>query len=297
MSELKSKYYITPSSLASYFGCGFNSPEEQFMIDSGKKEPEFDDDSKLRMALGNKLEDAVIDYFQDEVFKAPITNRNSETKWGYDGKIRYKIDGILHKGDEKLVFENKISNSKSYRFTENKGYHMQVQSYLLCENLDAAILGGLYQGKPIWVKINRDEELIADIKRMADFVVNSLYGMVDFYDDFPTDLLEKYGNTKIYEPITNLSDSTKEYLHKLAKLNAKKSEIEKEIDALKKAHEDDYDITGGSYEDDVIKLKISTWTQKGSLDIDTLKDEHPEIDFNKYYGAPSERSRMTLTLK
>lgn len=297
MSELKQRYYITPSSLASYFGCGFNSPEEQFLIDSGQQAAEFDDDAQLRMALGNKLEDAVIEYFQDVVFKAPITNRNTETKWGYDDKIRYKIDGILHEDGKKVIFENKISNSKSYRFTDNKGYHIQVQTYMLCEGLDEAVLAGLYQGRPIWTRIKRDEELIEDIKRMTDFVYHALNGLTDFYEDYPNDLIEKYGDIKIYEPITNLSDETKSYLHELARLNAKKSEIEKEIKTLKDAHEQDYDITSGTYEDDVIKLTISSWKQRGSFDVDLLREEHPDLDIDKYYGPETERSRVMVKLK
>lgn len=297
MSELKTRYYITPSSLASYFGCGFNSPEDQFLIDSGEIAAEFDDESKLRMALGNILEDPVIDYFQDVVFKLPITDRNTDTKWGFGGKIRYKIDGIMHQEDKKVIFENKISNSKSYKFTENKGYHIQVQSYMLCEGLDEAILAGLYQGKPIWKRIPRDEELINDIKEMTDFVVNALTGLVDFYTDFPVHLIEKHGYQKIYEPITDLSEGTKEYLHELAKLNAKKSEVEKEIKNLKMRHENDFDISSGTYEDDVVKLTISSWKQKGSLDVDLLRESHPEIDLDKYYGPESERSRVIVKLK
>jgi predicted phage-related endonuclease len=297
LESIKTRYYITPSSLASYFGCGFNSPEEQFKIDSGEIAADFDDDSKLRMELGNHLEDAVIEYFQNIIFKNPITDRNTETKWGYDGKIRYKLDGKTILKDEVVIFENKISNSQSYKFTENKGYHIQVQAYMLCENLNKTILAGLYQGKPIYKIVERDEDLVDDIKTMTDFVVSALNGLVDFYNDYPVDLLEKYSNSKLYEPITDLSDSTIEYLHQLADLNEKKSEIEKEIKDLKNKHENDFEITSGTYEDDYIKVSVSRWTQSGGFDLDEFTLRNPDVDIKPYMKEPSERSKVTIKKK
>jgi hypothetical protein len=297
MEQAKTRYYITPSSLASYFGCGFNSPEDQFKIDSGEVPAEFDEDSRLRMELGNHLEDAVIEYFQNAILKAPITDRNTETKWGYDGKIRYKLDGKTVLKGEEVIFENKISNSQSYKFTENKGYHIQVQAYMLCEDLNKTILAGLYQGKPIYKIVERDEELVEDIKTMTDFVVSALHGLVDFYDDFPVDLLEKYSNSQLLEPITDLSEGTVEYLHQLAELNEKKSEIEKEIKELKKQHEHDFEISAGVYEDDVVKVTVSRWIQKGGFDLDEFQLRNPDFETKPYMKPDTERSKVVIKRK
>lgn len=296
MNELKQRYYIAPSSLSSYFGVGFNTPEEQFKIDSGQMPTDFDDDAIKRMALGNHLEDAVTNYFQDIVFKMPITDRNTELKVGYDGKIKYKIDGIIHL-DEPAIFENKISNSKSYKFTEHLGYHLQCQAYMLCEGLNKAVLAGLYQGKPIYTIIQRDEEIIEDIKTMTNFVVDALTGMVDFYEEFPSELLDKYGEEKIYEPIDNLSSITVQYLHKLAQLEADKKDIEKEIKDLKTMHEQDLDITEGIYEDDVISYKVTYYTRRGDIDFDKFKEENPYLDLERYREPRIKAVKKTLKLK
>lgn len=297
MGELKQRYYVTPSSLASYFGCGFNSPEEQYAIDKGDIAADFDDDSKLRMALGNHLEDAVINYFEKEVFKTPITDRNTELKWGYDDKILYKIDGkITYKG-EPAIFENKVSNSQSYRFTDNVGYHIQVQTYMLCEGYNRTILAGLYQGKPIYKIIDINEDMINDIKRVVDFVYSCLNGLGDFEKDYPRDILEKYGVEKIYEPIDNLSEYTIDYLHKLAELNAQKSAIEKEIKELNATHESDFDISEGVYEDDFVKVRVSKWVQKGKLDTESLMLDNPDIDFSKYITGDTVRTKTVVKLK
>lgn len=297
MEELKSKYYITPSSLASYFGCGFNSPEEQFLIDSGQEPNIFDDDSKLRMELGNYLENPVTDYFQNIIFGSPITERNTETKWGYGGKIRYKLDGKITIQDVPMIFENKISNSQSYKFTESMGYIIQVQTYMLCEDLSGTVLAGLYQGKPIWKIINRDEEMIKDIETMTNFVYNALNGLVDFYSDYPNDVLAKYSKTKMYEPITGLSEYTINYLHKLADLNEKKKEVDDKIKELQREHAEDFQITAGRFEDDKIKVTVSCWTQSGGFDLDKFKNDNPTLDLSKYMKPDSERSKVIIKKK
>lgn len=295
--DFKLRYYITPSNLASYFGCGFNSPEEQFAIDTGEVPVVFDDDSIERMELGNYLEDPAIEFFQNQIFKTPITDRNTELKTGYDGKIKYKIDGMMDFKGERVIFENKISNAKSYKFTENLGYIIQIHAYMLCEGVNGAILAGLYQGRPIWKYIPRDEELIEDLKTMVDFLYNSLSGVVDFYEDFPVDLLEKYGKTKIYEPIENLSRITVEYLHELAKLNDDKKDLDKKIRDFKKAHENDFDISEGFYEDDVVSLRVSKWQKKGGFNVDKFANDNPHIDLLGYYDDDTEMSRTVLKLK
>ena len=58
MSEIKVRDYVRSSSLGSYFGVGFNSPKDQFLLDTGQAVQEFDDDAQARMDLGNELEDA-----------------------------------------------------------------------------------------------------------------------------------------------------------------------------------------------------------------------------------------------
>lgn len=296
MSEIKQRYYITPSSLASYFGCGFNSPEEQFAIDSGEEAAVFDDESQRRMKLGTLLEDAVIQYFEEEVFKTPITDRNEEIKIGYGGKIKYAIDGKLML-DKPTGFENKVSNSESYKFTEHKGYHIQVQAYMLCEDLEQFVLAGLYKGKPVHKMIYRDEDMINDIKRMTEFVVDALQGLVDFYEDFPVDLLEKHGKTKLYEPITDLSKATVEYLHELAELNAQKSELEKKIKELKARHEDDFELSEGVYEDDKVSVRVSKWIKKGGFSVDEFMNANPHFDLTPYYEEDKEMSRTVIKLK
>ena len=298
MSDKKIRYYITPSSLGSYFGVGFNSPEEQFRIDTGQDKSYFDDESMLRMELGNYLEESATDYFQDIIFKVPITDRNEEVKWGLDNRVKYKLDGIIHFKDKKAVFENKISNSNSTKFTEDLTYMFQIQTYMMCEELDTAVIAGLYHGKPIYRIYERNEDMVIDIKEMINFVINALEGMVDFYEDFPVHLLEKYSpNKKIYEPVTELPRMTVEYIHKLADLQKQVKALNDEIKMLNTMHNNNVGIEEGSYEDDYLTMNVSNVVRRGGFDVDKFITDFPFLDLEDYFKPDTQYQVKRLKIK
>jgi hypothetical protein len=274
----KIRNYITPSSLGSYFGVGFLSPEEQIEIDLGNQEQFFDDEAQARLMLGRNLEDAALNYFE-EALGIVIDERNDQLINFYDNKMKGKIDGITMFNGIKTVVENKISNSKSYKFTDNLGYHFQVQAYMLATDTQQALLCGLYQGKPIYKVIPKDEQMIEDMKRMVDFVYEMLMGF-ESWENFPYDLVEKYSGTTPLEDIKNVSEEEVDMLQELADLKEEKSNLEKEIKSIEDKIKDKW--TTGKYEDDRIKLTVSETRKRGALDLDRLSIEHPEIQYDKY---------------
>lgn len=274
----KVRNYITPSSLGSYFGVGFLSPEEQIEIDLGNEEQSFDDEAKARLMLGRNLEDAALNYFE-EALGILITDRNDTLINFYDNKMLGKIDGRTIFNGVDTVVENKISNATSYKFTENLGYIFQVQSYMMATDTTQALLCGLYQGKPIYKVIHRDEEMIKDIKRMVDFVYDMLMGF-ETWDNFPYDLVEKYSHQKVLEPIDDVSEDDVNLIEELADLKEEAKSLDKEIKAIEEQLKDKWET--GKFENDRIKLAISEIRKRGALDLDRLSIEHPEIDYSKY---------------
>lgn len=274
----KIRNYITPSSLGSYFGVGFLSPEEQIEIDLGNKEQFFDDEAQARLMLGRNLEDAALNYFE-EALGVVIDERNDQLINFYDNKMKGKIDGMTMFNGIKTVVENKISNASSYKFTDNLGYHFQVQSYMMATETEQALLCGLYQGKPIYKVLARDEEMIVDIKTMVDFVYDMLMGF-ESWDNFPYHLVEKYSGVTPLEPIEDITEEEIELASELIELKAEKSSLEKEIKVIEAKLKDRWDT--GKFENDNIKLSISEVRKRGALDIDRLSIEHPEIDYSKY---------------
>jgi hypothetical protein len=291
----KVRYYVNPSSLGSYFGVGFNSFEDQLEIDLGNTDNDFDDDAKDRMSLGRHLEDAALNYFEEKL-GVLITNRNTGVTPIYGGKMLGKVDGETILDGKKTVVEMKISNSKSYKFTDSLGYIIQVQSYMIDNDYEQGLLCGLWQGKPIYKIIPKDEEMIKDIKEMVDYVTGILLGVYTV-DEIPAELLTKYSGDKVVESIEHVSEGTKNYWLELGKLNAEKSKVEKAIKDLKAAHENDLDVQEGKYEDDFLKVSVSDVIQKGKIDLDRLSLDHPEIDMEKYREEPSSYQRVTIKIK
>lgn len=260
--SLKSRDYVNSSALGSYFGVGFNSPNEQIEIDLGNVAPEFDEAAQDRMALGRHLEDATLNYFQDKLGIA-INNRNEELITGLDGRLVGKIDGLTDLNGVETVVEMKISNSQSGPFTENLGYILQCQAYMMMTQTKQALLCGLYQGKPIMKIVKRDDQIIDDIIRMVTFIHEVLVG-INTFDNYPTDILERYSRTQLLEDIDNLTPKDEEDIMQLAVLKDKKKVLEEQISAIETRLKDNYE--SGKFENDLISFSISQNERKGGLD-------------------------------
>ena len=80
MSIKKERHYVNSSAIGSYFGVGFNSPSEQLEIDLGNVAPDFTDEAKRRMYLGQVLEDPVLDWWEKElsiiIFSERLISKN-----------------------------------------------------------------------------------------------------------------------------------------------------------------------------------------------------------------------------
>ena len=275
----KERFAVAASSLGSYFGCGFNDPIKQLMIDMGEIEDEPDEDSLSRMELGNLLEDASLNVLEYKL-NIKITHRNVDVENALDGKLRIKLDGETILDGVETVVENKVSNSKSGVFTKNKGYEFQCQAYMMHRGWDQALLGGLYHGKPIWKVVRRNEDMIEDIKTMVDAVYAILNGLED-KESFPWDLVHKYSNKIVvehYDVFDPIEDGA--YLERLPELNEQIKALEDEKGAIVDYLKDKYQAV--AYDDAQYSLSISSYQRAGGLDTINLEMDHPELDLTKY---------------
>ena len=235
------RFYTTPSSIASYFGAGFNTPEEQLAIDLAIEKPEFDNAARDRMELGKILEDASLDYFEYKL-GIVITDRNDKYLELYDGKIIGKVDGRTVIDGVDTIVENKISNAQG-KFTDELAYLFQVQSYMI-DGTPQVLLCGLHQGRPIYKIIKRDEEMIADIKEMTDFIVDVLMGFDDF-SNYPTHLLEKYSRAKILQPFKEVTEEQEQEFIRLLELKEHIKELEAEVKLIENKIKDTFGEENG----------------------------------------------------
>jgi predicted phage-related endonuclease len=288
----KQRDYLRASSLGSYLGVGFNSPEDQLKIDLGQVEEDFDEAAQDRMSLGREFEDAALNYFEKK-FNISITNRNVDTIPLYGSKLVGKVDGMTLIDGERTVVENKISNSQSYKFTDNLGYIIQCQAYMMGTETNQALLCGIYQGKPIYKIIKRDEEMIKDIKEIVDFIHSVMLGLETF-DNYPTHLLQKYSKTKLLEPLTSVTAYDKATFENLATLRSQIKVLEDQKKEIEDIIKNKFDT--GIYADDNIEVKITEYNKAGGVDTDALLLDYPSIDISKYSKPPIVYRTITTKL-
>lgn len=288
------KDYLRPSSLGSYFGVGFNTPQQQFLYDTGQEEVVFDEESKARMNLGNFFEDKIIDYFE-ELLGIIITDRNTKVIHLYDGKLHGKVDGRTIYNGAPAVVEAKMSNSKYKNFTESVGYEIQSQCYMMDDpSIENTVLIGLQNGKPQYRIIKRDEEMIEDIKTMVDYVLGLMRGD-NSWDDYPQHLVEKYSGTKLLPEIDTLEDYEIDYLEKLASLNEQIRDLQQEKSYIESHLKNNYDP--GRFENDKVKMVMGVYSRKGGFDIERLKIDHPDVDLESYRNPDTSYKTLRITKK
>lgn len=290
---MKERFDVIASSLSSYFGVGFNTVQEQLDIDLGKTAKEFDDDAQDRMNLGNAMEDGCINYFETKM-GILIDERNSEYKYACDGKLKCKRDGRTFLDGVETGWENKYSNSSSGPFTDDLGYEIQCQAYMMAWGLDQWVLAGMWCGKPYYKLIKANPEIQADIEAIVDAVVEIEMGLREV-DDYPWDIVAKYSKQVKLKELNDedLEQYDKDLLNSVGKLKQQKKVIEdklKQLEDYAKKHYDD-----SKWEDDDFKYTISTSNGRATFDKATFSIENPTIDIMKYYkeGTPFRTIRCT----
>lgn len=280
MTNLKSRISMQASAIGSYLGVGFNDPMTQLGIDLGEIPNEFDDEAMDRMNLGNAMEDAMLNYFEQKL-NIIIGHRNTEVVDVYDGLLRVKVDGITMYEGERTLVEAKYSNATSGSFVNNPGYILQCQAGMLAHDCSQALLLGMYNGKPDLKLIRRNEEVLNDIEEVTMAVTAILLG-ADDKENYPWHLVEKYsgkGEVKFDSFDYNEDiDLAKEYVENKQTIKETESR-NKEIAAYFK---DKYNEVKEKFTDDKISVNIRNQGGRSSFDKQALAVDYPEIDLDKY---------------
>lgn len=275
----KERFDIIASSLSNYFGVGFLTPQEQLDIDLGKTPKVFDDETQERMDLGNAMEDGCLNFFEKKM-GIKIDERNSEIRYAVNGLLKCKRDGRTYLDGIETGWENKYSNAYNC-FTDDLGYEIQCQAYMMAWELDQWVLSGMWQGKPVYRLIKKNEELQKDIEKVVMAVYNILSGLATI-EDYPWDIVSKYSSQKQLTEIdpTSLGNDDKAIFKALGKVKDKIKQLqdkEKELGEYIKVT-----FADSKYEDDDYKYSITTNKGKKSFDKNVFAIENPLFDLSKY---------------
>lgn len=283
---LKKRTNITASSLASYFGVGFNTPEDQLLIDLGEKEVLFSDEAQRRLDYGNFFEDPMLDWFEQDL-GIIISDRNTEVVTALDGMLRVKVDGMTTFEGEPTVIEAKFSNAKAGSFLDNKGYHLQLKAGMVAKGVRQGLLLGMYQGLPQYVLIKITD---ADVQLIEDMCVRIgaiLQGISD-RSDFPFDLVEQYKSTPVMEGdefVEFDEEEDTDVLKIYLEAKAVEKEAKEQVTIAQKYLLEKYPLT--KFDNEEFKISVTNRERAGALDYEQLRSDFPHIDFDAYRKEPT----------
>lgn len=291
---IKERFDITASSLGSYFGVGFNTVEQQLAYDLGYEEPFFDQAAQDRIDLGIMLEDAVLNYFEKKL-DIKITERNESIHFAFDGKLKCKMDGVTVYNGEPTIVECKVSNAQGYKFTEDKGYYLQCQAYMEARGYHQTLLLGLWQGKPVWRLIRRDQYVIGLIKQVVEFLYDCFNGL-NTPANFPYHVTSEYSGAPMLESLDEtFTEDDAALVSELFELKQGVKDVDKRIDEIESYLKNKFKNV--KYETDEFTMTVASYKRAGSLDLELVREDFPEFDERRYKKPDTEYSTLRLTTK
>ena len=285
------KNYIGGSDAAAILGLSrFSTPLKVWGEKTGNL-PTEDISEKLRVKLGNKLEQTVAELFMEETGKELV--RRNETI--YHPSYKFLAANIDRKViGERAGFEAKTTGSYSYRDWEGEEipqeYIFQCLHYLAVTGWDrwyiACLIGNQ---KFVWKEIVRDEKVINEIIKKEihfwrEFILKKQMPMQITRDD--EDVLAKLFPNAAEGSVIELGDDANKVIESLDSLQADYKVLGGEIDQAKNtlrammknsetAKTNNYQITWKNQPDN-------------RLDTNRIKEEAPDI-YKKYLKETSKR--------
>lgn len=288
---IKERFDVIASSMGSYFGVGFNTPEQQLAYDLGYDENLFTEEAEDRMSLGTELEDGVLNYFEKKL-GIIITDRNEQMIYAFDGKLKGKVDGLTLINDEPCGVECKVSNAQS-KFTSNKGYYLQCQCYMAATGYKRWLLCGLYNGKPIFEWIERDDRVIGLIEQVVDFLYDVFIGVAD-EKDFPYHVTSQFNETPELAPVEFDADDVA-LIEELYEKKQQVKDIAGRIDELEKYFKTNFENV--KYEGSTFTATITKSKSADTFDLSAYKIDHPDFDDKPYKKPGTEYTRINYSKK
>lgn len=287
---------FSASNTGTWFGCGYKTQLDLFQRFKGEEDTEPSEEAKKSMSFGSFFEDAVARYFAEQ--KGWKIKRCGETAYWSDDMPYF----ICH--PDRLVIGKRIALEIKCvsPFSEGWGedgtseipdvYYFQVQSYYACcVPCDLVIVVCMKGNRITSHPIEKDDEVVAEIRRRVKKA----------HDDFNNGIVPKSESyesaTKYYGKRYNAeaegigaNDEVMGLYNRLVKIHYDQSILKDQEDDCKTRLVEKLGEAPAflSTEDGKVK-KICYWAQtsRTSLDMESLKKDHPEIDFSTYQKTTS----------
>ena len=297
--------YISASQVANLFGCGYGTRldmYERYMGTQGERE--VSDEAKRSMEFGTFFEDAVARFWADK--NGVKIKKCGETAYWSDDMpyfICHPDRLVIGKDAQGLrtALEIKCVSPYSDGWGEDgspeipDNYYFQVQSYYACKVPCDRVFVVCMKGNRITShEITRDDDVVAEIRARVKALKESFdRGEIPEPENYEE--ASRFYSRRVRRDVDGVgaNDEVLGIYDQLIRIHFDQAKLETQEDELKtdlmKRLGDlpAFTTTNGN------KVKSICWwsdTRRSSLDIDRLKAEHPEIDFNEYTTTKDIRS-------
>lgn len=268
---------------------------DQWMQDTKRTKPSFTNTAKKKMSMGTKMESLIKDLVEEHFGIALTVDKNRYADPARD-YMTIEFDALDY--HNKTVYEFKNTEMDEDHIYET--YYGQVQFAMYMVGWHKARICYLRNGWDLgYVEVPRDENYIENMLVAAGKYHHCLEQDIQpvpaEFDEI-ANRIEFYQKLDHKESATEPADLTLDEVQDLYKW----AEIRKQIDKLQiedARYKGQFADKFGKYKDENLTYSQGEYFRKGGYDIELIKKDYPDIDFENYRKPDSKYSRQMLKYK
>jgi predicted phage-related endonuclease len=271
----------------------FRTAKEQWLIDTKQMENEMTESGLQKTKMGNMMEPVIKKAVEDAIGKELLLTKERYMHDDYDF-LTIEFDAL--DTDEKVVYEFKNTEYDEEHLLNM--YYPQVQSAIAITGYKLAKICYLKDGWKLgMIDVYRDENFIEHMIKVGAYYIECVRNMIEPDEAYIAELVAPINFFKKYDkaPVENLTLSKEEIdlLHEWADIKHKIGQLEIEEARIK----GDFAEKFGKFDNGGVMYTNQSYSKKGAYDIERLKYDFPDIDFEKYRKKDTTYKRQMLKIR
>jgi predicted phage-related endonuclease len=271
----------------------FRTAKEQWLIDTKQMEVEMTESGMQKTKMGNMMEPVIKKAVEDAIGKELLLTKDRYMHDDYDF-LTIEFDAL--DPENKIVYEFKNTEYDEDHLLDM--YYPQVQSAMAISGYNRAKICYLKDGWKLgMIDVPRDENFIEHMIKVGSYYIQCVRNMVEPDEAYIAELVAPIHFFKKYEkaPVENLTLTKDEIdlLHDWADLKHKIGQLEIEEERIK----GDFAEKFGRFDNGGVVYTNQAYSKKGAYDMERLKYDYPDIDFEKYRKKDTTYKRQMLKIR
>jgi predicted phage-related endonuclease len=271
----------------------FRTATEQWLIDTKQMTVEMTESGLQKTKMGNLMEPIIKQAVEDEIGKELYFTKERYMHDDYDF-LTIEFDAL--DTEEEIVYEFKNTEYDEDHLIDM--YYPQVQSAMAITGYKKAKICYLKDGWRLgMIDVERDENFIEHMIKVGAYYIECVRNMVAPDESYIAELVAPIDFFKQYEKtppeILDLEKKDVELLYEWADLKKQIAQLQTEEERIKGDFAEKY----GKFSDGDVTYTNQEYSKKGGYDMQRLKYDYPDIDFEAYRKKDSTYKRQMLKVK